>query len=148
MNGHYTPLAAQIPGSEGIPVSVPAATVSKRLLDFSLIDALSDGHWPEVARHRLGSLFCSPPWIRAVAKTYDFAIKASVRTLGGKIEAAIPYCEISDLRGDRIVSLPFSDYCDPLVADRESWNRACRSAPYPQCPGQSALPQERRAGRR
>jgi CelD/BcsL family acetyltransferase involved in cellulose biosynthesis len=123
MNGHYTPLVAQIPGAEGIPVSVPSAAAPKRLLDFSLIDALSDRQWPEVARHRLGSLFCCPQWIRAVAKTYDFGIKASVRTLGGKIEAAIPYCEISDLRGDRIVSLPFSDYCDPLVADRESWNQ-------------------------
>src|SRR4029453_12408102 len=113
-----TPLVAQIPGAEGIPVSVPSAAAPKRLLDFSLIDPLSDGQWTEVARHRLGSLFFCPQWIRAVAETYDFAIKASVRTLGGKIEAAIPYCEISDLRGDRIVSLPFSDYCDPLVADR------------------------------
>src|SRR5262245_3586405 len=121
MNGHATPLAVQV--SAGIPVPVPPAAAPARLLDFSVIDALNDRQWPDVARHQLGSLFCSPPWIRAVARTYDFAIKASVRTVGTRIEAAVPYCEISDLRGDRIVSLPCSDYCDPLIADRETWNQ-------------------------
>jgi hypothetical protein len=123
MNGHYTPLMVQIPGSEEISVSVPPPAPQKRLLEFSSIDALAHEQWPEIARHRLGSLFCCPQWLRAIARTYGFAIRASVRTVGGKIEAALPYCEISDLRGDRIVSLPFSDYCDPLVADRETWTK-------------------------
>ena len=29
---------------------------------------------------------------------------------------------IRDVRGDRIVCLPFSDYCDPLVDDVRLWN--------------------------
>jgi lipid II:glycine glycyltransferase (peptidoglycan interpeptide bridge formation enzyme) len=33
----------------------------------------------------------------------------------------IPFYRISDLMGERIVALPFSDYCDPLVKDVETW---------------------------
>jgi len=39
----------------------------------------------------------------------------------GKPKAGLPFCRISDLLGERIVSLPFSDYCDPLVEDADSW---------------------------
>ena len=36
-------------------------------------------------------------------------------------QAGMPFCRICDILGERIVALPFSDYCDPLVNDRESW---------------------------
>jgi CelD/BcsL family acetyltransferase involved in cellulose biosynthesis len=39
----------------------------------------------------------------------------------GEPKAGIPYCRITDMLGDRIVALPFSDYCDPLVNDAECW---------------------------
>jgi CelD/BcsL family acetyltransferase involved in cellulose biosynthesis len=39
----------------------------------------------------------------------------------GKPKAGLPFCRISDLLGERIVALPFSDYCDPLVDDLNSW---------------------------
>src|SRR2546430_8724635 len=32
--------------------------------------------------------------------------------------SGIPFFRISDMLGKRIVTLPFSDYCDPLVSDR------------------------------
>jgi CelD/BcsL family acetyltransferase involved in cellulose biosynthesis len=35
--------------------------------------------------------------------------------------AGIPLCRIADMFGERIVALPFSDYCDPLIRDAESW---------------------------
>jgi CelD/BcsL family acetyltransferase involved in cellulose biosynthesis len=50
-------------------------------------------------------------------------MEASARLNGGAIEAAIPFSKVSDIRGDRIVCLPFSDYCDPLVPDSESWSQ-------------------------
>ena len=123
MNGYPAPLATQVLEPEQSSLSIASAREPDRLLDFSHIDARSAPQWPEFARHRFGSLFSCPYWICAVAGTYDLAISASVRTNGGRIEAAIPYCRISDLRGDRIVSLPFSDYCDPLVTDAKTWNQ-------------------------
>jgi CelD/BcsL family acetyltransferase involved in cellulose biosynthesis len=123
MNGYPAPIANQVLESEQSSLSIASAGEPDRLLDFSHIDARNAPQWPEFARHRFGSLFSCPYWIGAIAETYGFAINASVRTNGGRIEAAIPYCRISDLRGDRIVSLPFSDYCDPLVTDGKTWKQ-------------------------
>jgi len=123
MNGYPAPLTAQVLEPQRSSLSISSARDSDRLLDFSRIDARTTAQWPEFSRHRFGSLFSCPYWIGAIAETYGFAINASVRTNGGRIEAAIPYCRISDLRGDRIVSLPFSDYCDPLVTDGMTWNQ-------------------------
>jgi CelD/BcsL family acetyltransferase involved in cellulose biosynthesis len=87
-----------------------------------LLNARSEQIWPGLADHRLGSLFSCLPWIEALARTYDFEILAAASTRQGGAESAILFSRIADLRGDRIVCLPFSDYCDPLVEDAKSWN--------------------------
>jgi CelD/BcsL family acetyltransferase involved in cellulose biosynthesis len=87
-----------------------------------LLDARKEEIWRGLADHRLGSLFSCLPWIETLARTYDFEISASASTRRGKAESAILFSRVSDLRGDRIVSLPFSDYSDPLVEDAQSWN--------------------------
>jgi len=38
-----------------------------------------------------------------------------------KAEGAILFSQLSDLRGERIVCGPFSDYCDPLTSDVDTW---------------------------
>jgi CelD/BcsL family acetyltransferase involved in cellulose biosynthesis len=40
----------------------------------------------------------------------------------GEPQAGIPFCRIADMMGERILALPFSDYCDPLVNDQQCWN--------------------------
>lgn len=35
--------------------------------------------------------------------------------------AGMPFCRIVDIMGERLVCLPFSDYCDPLVDDSSQW---------------------------
>ncbi len=40
---------------------------------------------------------------------------------GGEPCAGIPFCRITDILGERIVALPFSDYCDPLVDNADTW---------------------------
>lgn len=91
-----------------------------------LIDARNEACWPGLAEHRLGSLFSSPPWIEALARTYGFDISASAffgeDGREGGVESAILFSRVSDLRGDRIVCLPFSDYGDPLVEDPKVWD--------------------------
>jgi CelD/BcsL family acetyltransferase involved in cellulose biosynthesis len=78
--------------------------------------------WSSVIDHRFCSLFSSPLWIETLFRTYGFQISASAVIEHGKVEDAILFSQISDLRGERIVCLPFSDYCDPLVEDFELWN--------------------------
>jgi CelD/BcsL family acetyltransferase involved in cellulose biosynthesis len=90
-------------------------------MSVTVIDACRDERWRSAADHRYGSLFSSPPWIEAVARAYGLAMSASVRVRSGAVAAGIPFAHVRDIRGDRIVSLPFSDYCDPLVDDDEAW---------------------------
>jgi CelD/BcsL family acetyltransferase involved in cellulose biosynthesis len=60
--------------------------------------------------------------MRVLSDTYGWEPSAYVvLDESGKPKAGLPFCRISDLLGERIVSLPFSDYCDPLVEDADSW---------------------------
>jgi hypothetical protein len=67
------------------------------------------------------SLFSSPEWIEILCHTYNLDIKASLLQ-NESVCAALLFSHIRDVRGDRIVCLPFSDYCDPLVDDAHIWN--------------------------
>ena len=71
----------------------------------------------------LTSLFSSAAWVETLRNTYDFGLSASVMRRDGDVKAAILFSEIDDLRGQRIVSLPFSDYVDPLVSTPVDWRR-------------------------
>jgi CelD/BcsL family acetyltransferase involved in cellulose biosynthesis len=92
-----------------------------------IVEADQDIIWAASSGHRFGSLFSSAPWQRAVARSYGFPLSAAVRSGAGRIEAALLFSRIADLRGERIVAGPFCDYCDPLVEDAESW-RALQEA--------------------
>ena len=75
------------------------------------------------AGHAMASLFTSPSWIEALRATYGFDIRASALVEDGRAGSAILFSMIEDLRGRRVLSLPFSDYCDPLVDDPATWRR-------------------------
>jgi CelD/BcsL family acetyltransferase involved in cellulose biosynthesis len=74
--------------------------------------------------HSFSSLFCSPSWLEVLERSYGFAVRAVFVSNPGP--AAILYVHVDDIRGERLVSLPFSDYCDPLVDDPASWRRLTR----------------------
>ena len=75
----------------------------------------------DLSGHRFVSVFSSEPWIEVLTATYGFNVKASTIVQGGETRAAIFYSEISDIRGERVVSLPFSDYCDAVVESEAEW---------------------------
>lgn len=76
-----------------------------------------------LAAHPMAGLFSSPSWIEALRATYGFAFEASALLQGGAVRAAILFSRIEDLRGRRVLSLPFSDYCDPLALDALTFQR-------------------------
>jgi CelD/BcsL family acetyltransferase involved in cellulose biosynthesis len=87
-----------------------------------VVDPRSDPRWRELALGRLGSLFTSPAWIDAVCGTYGFTPAASVRLdWDGSPRAGLAWVPISDIRGDRLASLPFSDRAEPLTDDPADW---------------------------
>lgn len=79
-----------------------------------------------VGDHRLKSLFSSPPWLDALQVGYGIEIQAAVCHPPDQPAQTILFSAISDIRGERVVSLPFSDYCDPLVDDQTSWRELIR----------------------
>ncbi len=88
------------------------------------IDPIVDPKWDKLTRtvdH--GSLFSSVSWLRVLQKTYGFSLIATVaEDVAGHVVGGIAHVLVSDLRGERIISLPFSDFCDPLVAKPEVWS--------------------------
>lgn len=91
-------------------------------MSATIVDARSSVLSPLLAEHRFGSLFSSPPWIETLALSYGLDVSASACLQRGRIESAVLFSHVRDLRGDRVLCLPFSDYCDPLVDAAEDWD--------------------------
>ena len=90
-----------------------------------ILDPLRDPRWPGlVERHSAASVFHSRGWLRALQMTYGYEPLAV--TTSGPTEPltnALLFCLVrSWLTGNRLVSLPFSDHCEPLVTQRQEFN--------------------------
>ena len=86
------------------------------------LDPLRDPRWPRfVERHPRASVFHSRGWLEALQRTYGY--KPVVHTTASESEElrdGLAFCQIeSRLTGRRVVSLPFSDHCEPLVTTEE-----------------------------
>jgi CelD/BcsL family acetyltransferase involved in cellulose biosynthesis len=90
-------------------------------MNIVCVDPRTDPLWRTLVEETPSSVFHSPSWIQVLTDTYGWDAYAYVVLEGGKPQAGIPFCRITDILGERILSLPFSDYCDPLVADGENW---------------------------
>jgi hypothetical protein len=87
------------------------------------VDPRTDAGWAGLMTSGRGSLFGSPPWIRAVAGTYGFDVAAEVLVDGGgRVTAGLVFADVDDVRGHRLVSFPFSDRFDPVADGRDQWN--------------------------
>jgi CelD/BcsL family acetyltransferase involved in cellulose biosynthesis len=83
---------------------------------------MTDPRWSDfVAAHPAATPFHHPDWARLVAACYGFrAFALAVSDVTGAIRAGLPVVEVRHLgRGFKWVSLPFTDYCPPLVSDRQ-----------------------------
>jgi CelD/BcsL family acetyltransferase involved in cellulose biosynthesis len=83
------------------------------------IDPLSDSRWGTfVNDHPQSSLFHSTKWLRALQTAYGYELGV-VTTCAPEttLTNGVAFCRVNSwLTGRRIVSLPFSDHCEPLVS--------------------------------
>ena len=94
---------------------------------FSL-NPLQDPRWPEfVDRNPRASVFHSQRWLQALHRTYGFTPIAYTTTPPGvQLTNGLVFCIVqSYLTGQRIVSLPFSDHCEPLVSNSGELSVLC-----------------------
>jgi len=86
------------------------------------VDPRTDPLWRQLLGQVPSSVFHSPEWMQVLSDTYGWKPSAHIVVdEHRRPQAGMPFCRICDILGERIVALPFSDYCDPLVNDRESW---------------------------
>src|SRR6202047_910512 len=87
------------------------------------VDPRTDPVWQLLVHRTPSSVFHSPAWIQVLTDTYGWEASAYVGLDDrGEPQPGIPFCRIADMMGERILALPFSDYCDPLVNDQQCWH--------------------------
>jgi lipid II:glycine glycyltransferase (peptidoglycan interpeptide bridge formation enzyme) len=87
------------------------------------LNPLQDRRWQDfVDRHPHGSVFHSSPWLDALRRTYGYDPVVYTTTPPAKeLSNGIVFCRVhSWLSGSRLVSLPFSDHCEPLADPAET----------------------------
>jgi len=90
-------------------------------VNFCAIDPLSDRRWDDlVGRHPRASAFHERGWLEALHRTYGYQPWALTTARPGEsLIDGIVFCRVASwITGTRLVSLPFSDHCDPLFSDQ------------------------------
>ena len=83
-----------------------------------LVDPLTDARWLDfIETHPDATAFHSPGWLSALNRTYGYRpVVLTTSAPGNQLANGVAACEISAWSGRRLVSLPFSDHCQPLVS--------------------------------
>lgn len=100
--------------------SLPTQLIFTHSVTVHKINPITDARWNEfVVRHPAASVFHTSEWMQTLQRTYGFEPFVLTTTPSGlPLTNGIPFCQVSNWRGRRrLVSLPFSDHCAPLVGD-------------------------------
>jgi hypothetical protein len=82
------------------------------------IEPLQDCRWDAfVQKHPRASIFHSGAWLTALSRSYAYKpVAYTTSPAGQELENSVVFCQVESwLTGRRLVSLPFSDHCEPLV---------------------------------
>ena len=84
-------------------------------------DPVTDPRWPRLLqRHPEASIFHSREWLEAIRRTYGYEPVGYTTSSGDELTNGLVLCRVrSWLTGKRLVSLPFSDHCQPLASDQD-----------------------------
>jgi Acetyltransferase (GNAT) domain len=104
----------------------PTLSSAIRKILIYTINPLQDARWSTlVERHPLASVFHSVAWLRALQRTYGYdPIVFTNSSNAEELSDGIVSCSVrSWITGNRLVSLPFSDHCEPLIDDSQALSR-------------------------
>jgi hypothetical protein len=89
------------------------------------LDPIDDPRWAQlVAQHPKASVFHTVAWLKALRRTYGYEpVAFTTSSATSQLKNGIVFCRIDSwLTGRRLVSLPFSDHCEPLCDSLEDLN--------------------------
>src|ERR1017187_327328 len=117
------PQVAKISMDTGIPsaASTEIPVCSDRFITVYSLDPLADNRWDAfLERHPRASLFHTRAWLEALHGTYGYQPEVYTTSAPDTdLQNGIVFCRVESwLTGRRLVSLPFSDHCEPLVDTR------------------------------
>ncbi len=87
------------------------------LMGVDQIDPIKDMRWSRlVARHPKASVFHTVGWLQALQHTYGYQpVVLTTSPPTEELQRGLVFCRVKSwLTGLRLVSLPFSDHCEPL----------------------------------
>jgi len=89
---------------------------------FYQLDPTQDPRWAElVDKHPKASVFHTVGWLQALRRTYGYEpVVFTTSPPTAELKNGLVFCRINSwLTGRRLVSLPFSDHCEPLCDSTE-----------------------------
>jgi CelD/BcsL family acetyltransferase involved in cellulose biosynthesis len=103
----------------------PSETLESRIQEEQIyaVHPLQDRRWESlVEEHPRASVFHTSAWLTALHRTYGYEpVAFTTSAPGADLENAIVFCRVESwLTGRRLVSLPFSDHCDPLIEQKDA----------------------------
>jgi hypothetical protein len=89
------------------------------------LDPTKDPRWGELAqKHPKSSVFHTVGWLKALQSTYGYEpVAYTTSPPTSELANGIVFCRVQSwLTGHRLVSLPFSDHCEPLCEPGDELN--------------------------
>ena len=90
-----------------------------RINEVFVLNPLVDSRWTEfIARHPNASFFHCQGWLRSLQDTYGYEpLVITTSPPEDSLSNGIVFCHVQSwVTGSRLVSLPFSDHCEPLLS--------------------------------
>jgi CelD/BcsL family acetyltransferase involved in cellulose biosynthesis len=119
-----------------VTISLMSKKNERLLMNKLTINPRHDPFWSQLIQSKESDVFHTPQWMNVIEKTYGFKILAEVILNSSNTPVAgVQFCMIEDMRGKRMVTFPFSDYCDPIVENMDQWHTLSKpildeNAPY------------------
>jgi hypothetical protein len=104
------------PDSPGSGENFPGRTKSGS--SVNVLDPIADSRWQQfVDKHPRSTIFHTRAWLKALRDTYGYTpMVYTTASPEEELQNGIVFCDVNSwLTGRRLVSLPFSDHCEPLI---------------------------------
>lgn len=95
-----------------------------------IIDPISIEVWDNILLKTPGaSFFHSSAWAKVLCESYHYRLLYFTFWDGESLKALLPMADVNSfMTGHRGVSLPFTDYCDPIATDKKAYQNLLSEA--------------------